>query len=337
MLDRFPLRNVSLLSGEGATGKSVLLMQLAAAHVLAKSWLDTLPEPGDALYLSAEDDELVLWRRFVDIVRFHDAPLSELKDHLHLLVQAGGDAVLGAANHNGIVKPTPLFDQLTEAARDIKPKLIVLDTSADIFAGNENDRTQVRQFIGLLRRMAITANSAIIVAFHPSLTGINTGTGMSGSTAWHNSVRARAYLQTVTTKDGDEPDQTLRLLEFRKSNYSALAASITLRWKDGVYIMEPKPGSLEQIAADAKADNVFSAKIIQFSKQGQNMSAKRNAPTYAPTEFAKTPEARAAGIRKADFEAAMQRLLAAGKIRIEPYGPPSRGWTRLVVVDDKRD
>jgi hypothetical protein len=65
------------------------------------------------------------------------------------------------------------------------------------------------------------------------------------------------------------------------------------------------------------------------------VSTKRNAPTYAPTEFAKTKEAKNAGLRKADFEAAMRRLLEAGKIKVEPYGPPSRGWTRLVRVDDE--
>jgi len=44
--DRFPLRNVSILSGEGSTGKSILIMQLGAAHVLARDWAHTLPEPG---------------------------------------------------------------------------------------------------------------------------------------------------------------------------------------------------------------------------------------------------------------------------------------------------
>ena len=32
--DRFPLRNVALISGEGAVGKSILIMQLGVAHAL---------------------------------------------------------------------------------------------------------------------------------------------------------------------------------------------------------------------------------------------------------------------------------------------------------------
>jgi hypothetical protein len=47
-------------------------------------------------------------------------------------------------------------------------------------------------------------------------------------------------------------------------------------------------------------------------------------PEYAPAVFARTPEAIAAGITKADFEAAMHQLLAAGKIKSVPYGRYSR-------------
>src|SRR5207302_2667300 len=57
VLDRLPLRNVGLLSGEGSVGKTILLLQLAVAHVLEKDWLGTLPNPGPAIYLNAEDEE----------------------------------------------------------------------------------------------------------------------------------------------------------------------------------------------------------------------------------------------------------------------------------------
>jgi Putative threonine/serine exporter len=56
---------------------------------------------------------------------------------------------------------------------DIQPRMVALDASADIFAGNENDRAQVRGFITLNRALAIEANAAVIIAADPSLTGIN--------------------------------------------------------------------------------------------------------------------------------------------------------------------
>jgi RecA-family ATPase len=58
---------------------------------------------------------------------------------------------LGAPDRSGIIKPTPLLKSPYDKACTVKPQIVIVDTAADIFAGNENDRAQVRQFIGLLR------------------------------------------------------------------------------------------------------------------------------------------------------------------------------------------
>jgi RecA-family ATPase len=123
-----------------------------------------------------------------------------------LLSLAGQGAVLAAPNRNGLVQATKLFGRIHEAACDIRPRLIVLDNSADVFAGNENDRAQVRQFVTLLRDMAMSANAGLLLTSHPSLSGISTGTGLSGSTAWNASVRSRLYFKRATTEKDEEPD-----------------------------------------------------------------------------------------------------------------------------------
>jgi RecA-family ATPase len=326
--DRFPLRSVSLLSGEGSVGKSILLMQLASAHVLGKDWLGTLPEQGPALYLNAEDEEGELHRRLADTAAHHSASLSDLKTHLHLLPLVGEDAVLGYPDRNGLIRPTILFDKLTVAACDIRPKLIVLDTAADIYAGNENDRAQVRQFISLMRRLAIAANSAVVIAGHPSLTGISSGSGLSGSTAWHNSVRARAYMRALKADNGVEPDKDLRVIEFLKSNYGRVADTITVRWRNGVFVPEPKAGYFEQMARKTKANEVFLQLLGRFNLQGRNVGDKRG-HSYAPAHFAKEQEAKAANLRSSDLGNAMIRLFAENKIHLESYGRPSRPASRL--------
>src|SRR5205807_1485495 len=117
--------------------------------------------------------------RLADILTHYGADFPDLDGMLHLLTFAGEDAVLGHADRSGLVQPTRLFERLIKATTEIKPVLIVIDTSADVFAGNENDRAQVRQFIGMLRKMAIAANAYVLVNSHPSLTGISTGTGLS--------------------------------------------------------------------------------------------------------------------------------------------------------------
>ena len=70
---------------------------------------------------------------------------------------------------------------------------------------------------------------------------------------------------------------------------------------------------------------MFLTLLDQFNRQGRNTSPKPNAPTYAPTLFAKEKSARKHGIKKINFEEAMRSFFAADKIWLEPYGAPCRG------------
>jgi RecA-family ATPase len=329
--NRIPMHNVTLFSGEGAIGKSIVSLQLAVATALGKDWLNSLPEFGPAMVVCCEDDEDELHRRLSDILRHYGVTFTDLKD-IHIISLAGQDALMAVPERNGLIKPTELFERLDTAARDIRPRLIVLDNSADLFGGNENDRAQVRQFIGILRGLAIAANAGVVLTSHPSLTGQHSGTGLSGSTAWHASVRSRLYMKRATTEKGEEPDPNLRVIEVMKSNYGPIGEIINMHWKDGVFVPMASMGNLDRFAAEQRADEAFYSNLVRFTRQGRTVSHKPTANAYAPAEFAREKEAREAGMRKADFEAAMRRLLTAEKIRVESYGPPSRGWTKLVTV-----
>src|SRR5262245_53547630 len=48
ILDRVPLRQAGLFSGEGGTGKSIIELQKNVAHVTGKDWLGSMPEQGPA-------------------------------------------------------------------------------------------------------------------------------------------------------------------------------------------------------------------------------------------------------------------------------------------------
>jgi RecA-family ATPase len=47
-------------------------------------------------------------------------------------------------------------------------RLVPLDTAADLFGGNENDRSQVRRFIGLLNYLAIEIDGAVLLTNIPT-------------------------------------------------------------------------------------------------------------------------------------------------------------------------
>ena len=112
----------------------------------------------------------------------------------------------------------------------------------------------MRQFIGILRGMAITAGAGVLLTSHPSLTGISTGTGLTGSTAWNASVRSRLYFKRAVTDKDEEPDPDLRVLEVMKSNYGPVGETINLRWKNGLFVPIGGVTNLEKLAADQKAD-----------------------------------------------------------------------------------
>jgi RecA-family ATPase len=96
-----------------------------------------------------------------------------------------------------------------------RPSLLVLDNLADIFAGNENVRPLARQFVSSLRALAIEFDCVVLLLAHPSLSGMASGAGTSGNTAWNNSVQSRLYL--VTSSDDLDPDG--RVLQTIKANY----------------------------------------------------------------------------------------------------------------------
>jgi AAA domain-containing protein/bifunctional DNA primase/polymerase-like protein len=57
ILNRVPLNQAGLFSGEGGTGKSIIELTKDIAHVAGKDWFGSLPERGPAIYVGAEDDK----------------------------------------------------------------------------------------------------------------------------------------------------------------------------------------------------------------------------------------------------------------------------------------
>jgi RecA-family ATPase len=333
--DRVPLNQAGLFSGEGGTGKSIIELEKDVAHVMAKDWLGSMPEPGPAFYLGAEDDKNEIHIRLAAIAKHHGVTFKELiANGLHVLPLLGEDATLCAAGgKSGRIEVTGLYRHLYEAAGDIKPKNISIDTLSRAFAGNEIDRVQVYAFAMHMQALAKVAGGSVTVLSHPSLSGMASGSGISGSTAWHGAFRFRQYLTGAkATGDGEQPESDLRELKFKKNQYGPLGETIVLRYQNGLFLPEVGTSSLEKLAREAKAQEVFLELLRRFADQGRNLGDKPTSPNYAPTAFAREDEARTHTIRKPDFEAAMRSLFKAGKIHVESYGRPARPASRLALT-----
>lgn len=313
-----PDRTVTNLSGDGGSGKTEIILQLIAASSLGLPWFGKEVSAGPSLYYGAEDEAAELHRRLQTIVHVSGKQLSDLAG-IRLIPMAGLDAVLAEPDRKGNLAATAIYPKLVSQAMALRPKLIVIDPSADVFGGDEINRAQVRKFVSMLRALAMEIDCAVLLLSHPSIAGMNTGTGTSGSTAWNNSVRSRLYLE-ITSPD-------TRVLTVVKANHGRVGEKIEMRWDNGVYVLDTGPDPVADKMLKKTADEVFMAVFSKLTSQGQALGPNVG-PSYAPKKISGHPDAK--GYSKADLAEAMQRLLDAGRLRIEVTGPPSRRYTQLV-------
>lgn len=321
-----PSRQVTLLSGDGGTGKSLLAYQVGIAGALGVETIGLSPAEGGVVYLAAEDDEDELIRRGHDILTATGHTFADLKGKMRVMPMAGVNAEMVAVAPDRQLVIMELTGKVEDIVQDFRPVLLILDTSADVFGGDEINRRQVRFFVSMLRNMAIKHDLAVLLLSHPSVAGMQTGTGLSGSTAWNNSVRSRLYLTA------DKEDEDMRLLKGMKSNYARKGGETKLRWREGVFILDdgkPSPGA-ELVANNA--DKVFLRLLSAINGSGRRVSSSKSS-AYAPTVMAAMPERD--GTSKKSLIDAMARLFAEKKIAVVKEGPPSKQRERLVVVEDE--
>lgn len=312
--DLIPARQVCLFTGHGGTGKSTLGLHLAAAHALGRAWLNFDATPGPAFFIDAEDDLDTLHRRLDSILELYGAELTGDLANLHILSLTGKDAVLATCDRNGLVHPTPLYEQIRNKATEIKPVQIVIGPAAMMFGGNEIVRTQVMQFLNLMTGLALASGGSVILIAHPSRKGMEDEDGLSGSTQWHNGVRSRLYLHG----DGDG----LLQLELKKSQYGPPAEAITLQWRNGLFLPVASTTPYEQAAREQAVDHAFLAALRRLRTQKRNVSPNKG-PTYAPTQLEKCDECKTVKASREELAAAMERLLKVGTIVSNFRGPPS--------------
>jgi RecA-family ATPase len=241
-----PMRQVVLLFGDGGVGKSLLALQLALACVTGSDWVGIGVSSGPVLYFNAEDDQLETHIRVAEICEAEHIDLHEAGG-LEFLFMAGADATLGIEQRlTGTVKATDLYGELDAIMDTYGPMLVILDNLADTYGGNENNRGAAKAFIGLLRRLAMKHDCVILLLAHPSMSGMASGSGMSGSTAWNNSVRSRLYLH----RPQDPTDDNARVLESMKANYGPTGRRIGLNWHGGRFVAKDEAKPFDHVKMD---------------------------------------------------------------------------------------
>ena len=233
-----PLLKVTLLYGDGGTGKTLLALMLTVAVALGLRFLGLPVRQGRVYALLGENDETDTHISLVDVCRHYGVGLSDLKGRVRVASRSGFENMLMSFN-KGTGVHTKLFDELLEELKEFDADLVILETAVDLYGGNENARGEVRQFVAnCVEVIAKEVNAAVVLCAHPSVAGLRTGDGTAGSTAWSNSARSRLYLRREIDEDGNEADQDHRVLSRMKANFAARQDSIDLYWRDGAFVVD---------------------------------------------------------------------------------------------------
>jgi hypothetical protein len=228
---------VNSLYGDGGLGKTLLAQLLACAAAIGGKWLGLDVAKGATLAVLCEDEKDELHRRHNDIKAALGFTIGNPFEDVWLWPRVGDENVLIRWDKDDKPVLGSFMERLVAEVEVLNPALLILDTLADFYAGNEISRPHVNYFVktvlgGLIKRQRVKGHPlTILLLGHPSVAGKASGSGYSGSTAWNNAVRSRMYLTRPEEGASDE-----RILTRGKANYakSGDETAIRLFYADGV-------------------------------------------------------------------------------------------------------
>lgn len=240
--DWLPAGYATLLAGHGGVGKSAIALHLGVCIAAGLPFFGLEVGQRRVLYLSCEDRADVLHWRLARICHYRGIDLGSLHGTLDVLDLVGRGTVLWERDPHTGYTVTTAYALLAERIEQLGTEVIIVDGVSDTFGGSENTRHEVKRYINALVSLIPEDTGAVLLVGHvakPNAAFAQTTEGYSGSTAWHNAVRARWYLYPETSRrDGeDAPDRTGDLiLELQKSNLGRTDQSMRFAWNDEAHL-----------------------------------------------------------------------------------------------------
>ncbi len=208
----FPKSGLASLVGSSDTGKSTILRQLALSVAFG---MDSFvgyklnPSTRNVIYISTEDDPVstsVSIKKVVNhLVAKYKIDTNGL-DHLKFYFEAD----LSPDSPNYLIK------LLEDDLKKVKTDLIIVDAFTDIFSGDINSSTKVREFLGLFSKISKKHDLLVLFLHH-------TGKGKDklsaskdnvlGSQAFEAKMRVLVELRKHPTNENQ------RILAITKGNY----------------------------------------------------------------------------------------------------------------------
>jgi hypothetical protein len=250
-----PAGAVTSLYSKGGLGKSLLVQQMMTARALGVDLLTMKTEAGKSLYFSCEEPRDELHRRQNAINSHYMTDMASLSDKLVYWdrQRATSNRLIDFPRDGGAPRLTGLWELLRDRIKEHNVSLVVLDTLADVYSGDENSRIEVNEFVkGCLGQLIAETGgeTSILMLGHPSKA--EHVDGYSGSTAWAGAVRQMLYMRSPTEDECvGGANSGLRVLSKTKANRAGLDDKLFLEWlPHGYFGLRARQGSGAGTAAN---------------------------------------------------------------------------------------
>ncbi len=315
-----PIGSVTVVGGDGGSGKSQLCQQAATAIAASLPFMGLPTIGGAAVLISAEDSDKVPHSRQRRLNDTLGVTMRDLAGRLFIRCLADTDIFLFSDG-----KPTSLANDLeTQLATIAGLRLVVIDSAALVFDDEEISRRRVGAFLRDLNRRAARLSCAIVLITHTSKGSDGSAAkAFSGSTAWVWHARSALLL---TAQTNDEP----AVLTLIKANYTKAGIKTEMRWSDsGVLELVGAP---DETLARMGRRPVERAVLDHVAKAWSRESPLSTAPSvkdrYLPSYMARH------GFRAADAEKVMQTFIDTGVLVTDQRRTRSPKGLRIAKAPD---
>jgi len=335
--DWLPAGEVTLIAAHGGTGKSTAALHLAVCLALGLDFHGLHVEPRGVDFVSFEDSEAVLHWRVHRICRAVGVDVRELVGMLRLFDATRCTDAWYSRGELGAYGPTLAFHRMAERIGG-PGRVVFVDGSSDTFAGNENDRAQVKAYLRMLRGF-VAPDGALVLTSHvdkAALKAAAEAAGFSGSTGWHNGVRSRWFMYAEADDAGGETGRIV--VELRKSNLARAGARMVLSFDEAAGIFrrvdaDERRGMFQRVDESAAVVAAIRAAWDAGNPAPAAMTGQRTAHTVCEA-VADLPASLRGRAGRGRFNRTVEQLRAAGRVRVEPLRKANRHVVEVLHVAD---
>lgn len=312
---------VTLFSSNGGGGKSYISTTFCALGCLGGTWFGERMKEGNALYVNGEDPIIEVHSRLWGICRAYGIQMKDLVGKLDIvdITSVLHKAMYTAGKEYGETEFTKHYYEMKKLIELGRYKYLFIDNISKVYMANENNRAMVDEFVSAMAALGAYHGLGTVLIGH---TAKNSTEGYSGSTAWHNSARARWMLDR---KDGRS------ILSVAKNNYGPTDHGGAFEWSNEYNILEMREviedtrdkkggggrgaSSTQEAKRDEAADEelVLSA-FMDLYGAGESTSASSKGP-IGP--LAMHPDL--AGFDQKQLREILQNMYEKGIIGVEEY------------------